>query len=810
MADTDKTVAYGVSADPSAFEQGMNKASAAAKDSATQIENSFKKVHDVFGTVQKALLGLTAIIAGGGTFKALISQAADWNTEAGKMAKTLGISSEQASVLNVALKHLGIDSDTYTSASVKMSKQIFSNAGAFETLGVAVKDSTGAYRPVTTVMAEVNTKLAEIKNPIEQNIAGMQVYGRSWQEIRSTLKLTSAVMDEAEIRARQLGLVVGTEGVAAAKQYKEQMRDLGLVSTSLSIQFGNQLLPVFTQLGRFMADEGPAAGQVFGTMLKAVAFGAAAGWLALKDMGDAIGAFAAQTAALLSGDIAGSQSIGRERDAQAAKNEAAFEKMKARFAEPLPPPTLAAADDKKGPHYNFKPEKEKGGAAAEATSLTSAWETKLTEEKLHFQERMNLENSFAQYSKADEIKFWQDRLALTTAGSNDNLAVRRKLADLGLAIGQEAYQHELASLQAKEGVYKADMTAKLAVLDQEAVLVRQRYGVESKEYEAVQKKMVEAKHLATDQLKQIDMQRAQGARDADLAELQGREQVAQLELQMGLISQADMLVQLRQFEEQKHAIALAALAERQRIALADPDKNIVELNRIHLEIEQSERAHQLALGHIRKQSTLESNKVMLDGINAMNSGFQNVFKQALQGQLTLKGIMQGLWQAMTNAVSSALATIAAKWVTTKITEMIFGKTAATAEISANAGIAGSAAVASTAAIPIIGPAMAPAAGAAAAAAAMAFQSLAKAPGFAVGSWDVPRDMVTKIHQGEMIVPAQFAANVREGGALGGGGGEDRNVNVQIAAHPMPGNYFMVHQSQLVAALKKANRNMAFS
>jgi hypothetical protein len=93
-------------------------------------------------------------------------------------------------------------------------------------------------------MGEVNQKLLEIKNPIEQNIAGMQVYGKGWQEIKGILKITSDEMDRAEVRARQLGLVVGTEGVAAAKQYKEQLRDLSLVRSSLSVQFGNQLLPI--------------------------------------------------------------------------------------------------------------------------------------------------------------------------------------------------------------------------------------------------------------------------------------------------------------------------------------------------------------------------------------------------------------------------------------------------------------------------------------------------------------------------------------------------------------------------------------
>lgn len=277
MADNDKTASYSVSADPSGFISGMEKMQAKAEEANRQIAASFKSlstqmeaVSGVFGKVMSAFGGLTAVIAGGAAFKEVISASTSWTGEAKKLSVQLGISTERASVLMVAMRHLGIDSEVMSMASSKMTKQIFSNGQAFEKLGVNVKDSNGQYRPTLDIMGEVNEKLKAIKNPIEQNIAGAQVYGKSWGEVRSTLKLTAAEMKNAEQSTKDLGLVVTEASAAEAKKYKESMNDMKLVMTSLEVQLGAALLPAFAKLGAWLANVGPAVAKVMGATLEAL------------------------------------------------------------------------------------------------------------------------------------------------------------------------------------------------------------------------------------------------------------------------------------------------------------------------------------------------------------------------------------------------------------------------------------------------------------------------------------------------------------------------------------------------------------
>jgi hypothetical protein len=278
MAGADKSVEYAVSADPSGFNAGMEKAALAARKAAQDIQSSMQAIQGHMSSLSGALSSvtrvfgtLTAIVAGGAAFKEVIGKSNEWTGEAKKLAGQLGVTTERASVMMVAMRHLGIDSDTVTMAAGKMAKQIATNGQAFEKLGVSVKDSAGQYRPTLDIMGEVNAKLKDIKNPIEQNIAGTQIYGKSWNDVRGTLRLTTEEIKAAEQKTKDLGLVVGDEGVANAKKYKEALNDMKLIVTSLEVQAGNALLPTFVRLGAWLSGVGPTAGKAMGMVLESLA-----------------------------------------------------------------------------------------------------------------------------------------------------------------------------------------------------------------------------------------------------------------------------------------------------------------------------------------------------------------------------------------------------------------------------------------------------------------------------------------------------------------------------------------------------------
>lgn len=264
-------IEYELNGNPAGYLAAMEKVRQSTEAATKQVTDSFKKVEsslnsvkETFTKVTAAVGTLTAVAAGGKAFKELIGAANEWTGESKKLATQLGVTTERASVMLVAMRHMGMDTDVVTGAAAKLSKQVFSNGQAFEKLGVQVKDSSGQYRPTMDLMQEVNAKLREIKNPIEQNIAGMQVYGKSWGEVRGVMRLTKEEIAAAEQKAKDLGLVVGEDSVNNSKKYKEAMNDLKIVGTSLEVQFGAAVMPAFVRLGGWLSSYGPAATKLMG------------------------------------------------------------------------------------------------------------------------------------------------------------------------------------------------------------------------------------------------------------------------------------------------------------------------------------------------------------------------------------------------------------------------------------------------------------------------------------------------------------------------------------------------------------------
>ncbi|MEI8327424.1 MAG: hypothetical protein WCH44_19075, partial [Betaproteobacteria bacterium] len=211
--------------------------------------------------------------------------------------------------------------------------------------------------------------------------------------------------------------------------------------------------------------------------------------------------------------------------------------------------------------------------------------------------------------------------------------------------------------------------------------------------------------------------------------------------------------------------------------------------------------HQLALSNIRMQSIKESQNYTLNAVNAMGNGFQGVFAKAMQGSLSLRGEMQGLWQSMTQAVTNMLASMAAQWLMTQMKNMIFGKVVAISKIAGLSAEAGAGGVASMAAAPFPLNMSAPAFGASMAALAMSFAPMAAAS----GGYDIPGSInpIVQAHAREMILPAKHAdviRNMADGGQGNGGGGD-------IHIHGSPSD--SIQLKDLPAVLKKLNRNFHF-
>ena len=818
MSDSEKNVEYGVSADPSGFIGSMNKAADGAKDAASTINDNFKKVQEVFEGVQKQFIALAAVIAGGKFFKEAISESNKLTGETMKLSKMLGVTGEEASTLRTALEDIGSSGDEYVDVFTKFARQLKNNEAGLNAMGIKTRESNGQLRDSTELFTEAVRSVSTYKAGLDQNTYAQTLFGKSIDDVMKFQKLNNGILEEAKTKNEELGLTLTQEGVNSTKAYKMAMNDVGDVLLGIKNVIGNAIKPVFTELAHWFAEVGPTAVFAFKVAIDLVVTAVEAALLVLKTLGRIIGALVdplftigRAIKALISGDM---NAATREMQNILPNWGKAFDGLwdnikKDSQATWSDITNLWGKGTEVGkPKGGTKTMGDFGKSNGKETSRMSEWEAKLADDKAGLERQGLLEGQFREMSKADELQYWQQLKARKDLSDQERIAVSRKTAEVEMGLIKDRFEVQIAALQTEAAAFKNNTDERLRLERQ----IQSKYQEGTKQYEESAKRIVEIQKQAAEQLKQIDLMRAQGTRDAQLAELQGQQQIAQFERQMGVITQQELLAKQESFEQSKTAIALDALKERERIALADPDRNIVELERIHQEQEQLERQHQQAMAGLRMASFKESQQYMMGAVNAMGSGFQSVFQQTLQGTLTLQKAMQGLWQALTQAVSGAIAKIAADWLVLQVKNMIFGKGVAESSVAQKSAEAGAGGVASMAAAPFPLNLGAPEFGAAMAAAAMAFAPTASA----AGGFDIPGTLnpITQLHASEMVLPAKHANVIRsladqdDGGGNSGGRG-DVHLHVHAVDAQSVARLFRENGQHLVSALQQQRRNFAF-
>lgn len=757
MAETQVDVKFG--GDSGEAQKAISDVSKALKDGVGSMNDSLKSVMDGFGHFKGVLVGFTAVLAGGAAFKSSVSAANEWNGEVNKLAKTMGSTTEEASVMAVALNHIGVSTDTVAGASMMLSRQMQGNEQAFKTLGVATKDAeTGAFRPVGDVMKDVNEKLKGIHNTTQQNVAGMQVYGRGWGELKGILKLNDAAMQEAAQKAKDLHLIVGPEGAAATKKYKEEQNDLKLIAKSLEIQIGNALLPTLVELGKWLGEVGPILCKYFTVALETIVsmVKTTVGVITmLSNAVKAVGAYAIM-------DDAPEVAEGMLKDITASNEKAASDIVKAwqPVKEVKKSAGVSTADE--GPALDFSKEK-KGGKGADKDNRLQEWKNQLEMMK-------ESEGSFFKDSKQTEEKFWTEKLAEVQGNGEKEKAIRRSI------------EHELFNI-----------------------------------------------HKATAlQNRQLDDEDIASKRNAATYEVEVRRESLQTQLDLGQISNQQKLAGDSKLAVEQYKIEREAI--NSKILLYQED--VVAVSKFQEQKMELERKHALNLQKINND-ILKQQKANIDQmLSPITSAISTSVQGIIQGTTTMQKALQNIWQSILASFISMIADMVKKWAVGELARTALSKqqsglrtllakvgliettaasvtadattTASTVvaedtKLVATAPVAAAKGAESVASIPYVGPALA----AAAFAAIMAM--ILGSRGHAVGSWDVPGDMVTKIHKGEMIVPAEFAQNVREGGGIGGGGGAV-HVHVNAVDGDSVRRLFRDHAPVIAESIRRHARN----
>jgi len=460
MADTNETnVVVNISAKIDSLQGQMAAASAAVTESTSAMKASFASLATMVETVMAPLLAVTAILSGGKMFKDAVTGTQEWTKESLVLARTLGIATEEASILNVALGDIYVSTETYTHAVQMMTRNIATGGKGFDALGISTKDANGELKASGQLMTEVLDKLNSLKQGTDRNVAGLTIFGRSWGEAQKLLKLNGEVMDEARKKAEDLGLVVGGKDVASYKAYKAALNDVEDAFKGMTLAVGRELIPMLTGLANWFKEVGPAAIATFKfswQLLVAIIDTALAPLRVLADVLVAVahalsGDFAAAGEALkeIPGDL---DIIGRMIDRLNDK------------------PLKIAKQEKDTSGEGF------GGGESKDESMKQVeiWKTMLEEIKAK-------QENFFTFSVTDELYFWQNKLAKAVQGTKAYSAVLAEVNRLSKQAMLEGNEASIDELKYQMMFNKEYLAGKLALAEQIHAIQTKMFGDGSKQ-----------------------------------------------------------------------------------------------------------------------------------------------------------------------------------------------------------------------------------------------------------------------------------------------------------------------------------------
>ncbi len=386
--------------------------------------------------------------------------------------------------------------------------------------------------------------------------------------------------------------------------------------------------------------------------------------------------------------------------------------------------------------------------------------------RAELQSQLADEQSFFADSKSEELAFWQDKLALTQAGSKEQLAVESNIYQLEKQLAVQNERDSLASLDADEKVTDAAYARKKAAIQQQAEL-----GKQSSTEEIAQLKDLLDSEWA---LQQDYYEKKQAAAESDAR------------TQEKLTEEEELAYQKYLTDKQKLDAQAVQDSQKQWESLLQPIQRALDTS-----------ITGIILGTTTVQKAL-SNLAQSIIAEFVNSAVKSVFSQLGKllgsslaggggGSAGTGGGDQDFFGGITGAGEDIVGG--------GVSQGLFGSGGLLGALGLGGLVSGGGIFGSL------------------------FSGIGSLFGFehggivpsAQGGWMVPSTSLAMLHANEMVLPANISQGLQSmiaGGGSASGGGPNVQFNVSAMDSQSVAKFFQSNGSVLVAAINRATRNGA--
>ena len=812
MAD-DNELQVKITSDTTGIKSGTQEAAGAFQNATTQIQSSISSMNsnvssamtNLTGTFSSAFSTITSAAAMFGVsiasylsvtaLKGAIDAAISYRDSVEQLSRAMGMSAEQASVLNVALKMVGVSTETYISANMRLAMHVRTSEGALNQLGVATRGTSGNLLSQTEIFNNAISAMQQYKAGADQNQFALYAFGRNAQAVYEIMRLNNNVMTEAKEVAERYGLVLNDQAVSTMERYREKLNVMTLLFDAIKIKVGTELIPELTKMSGWFADIGPGAITVFTTVAKGLIaavdlIGAGFKELAILIVG-AVGSIVAAVSALVEAaikvgslDFSGALASLKGGAVDFAAN------WKVAFAD-FASTGNAAADRVSKLFSSIGGAKAEAPAAAGPGAGTKAFVAPETPSDLlakwkdELKQREISEQAFFGLSKEEEKAFWEEKLATIKGAGKDQVKLRLEVNSEIFGVektgAKEALETTINNLKQQQESEKLTGTQRIAIQDQILSAIEAAGAKETSIYRSAaleREKLVEQE--AVKEIKEQETILETHLKVATMA-IEAKMKQVNTEYELGNISATKQLAQLRTLLTEKYNLELQTFNKIRALW----DQYPVQWQQVEKKIELATAKHEADLKSAEDKASLEISKTWTQGFDAIFKSMNINWTGVLKGTENLRDEMTNIGENIANTMINAWLRMTAQQIAAETEAAVTGKeisaTTSLTKIGNSAASAAAGAYDAFASIPYVGPVLGAIAAAVVFAAVMAFGA---SVGSAAGGWDVDKDSLGMVHAKEMVLPAPLAEGIRgiiAGQGTVGGPSQQRAPIINVTA-----------------------------
>jgi len=221
-----------------------------------KFSGTFSKLKSHLPSMKAMVVGTTAAVAGlSAAMYAMTKGTAESYDKVQKLSDQLGVSTEFLSKMQVAAEFSGVAVGTLNKSTAMLQVRIGEAArgigegkDAFESLGVALKDTSGRMKTAEQIMPELADAFHNVSNATERAEIASKIFGQRGMAMLQMFKEGKDGLEAMTDEAERFGLVVSAKAGANAAEFNDSLTRMQGAFKGVKNAIAEKLMPTLSGL----------------------------------------------------------------------------------------------------------------------------------------------------------------------------------------------------------------------------------------------------------------------------------------------------------------------------------------------------------------------------------------------------------------------------------------------------------------------------------------------------------------------------------------------------------------------------------